>query len=117
MPESTVVGTVAVTVKSSDADIEENNDVAYAITAGNTDGAFGIDPETGEISVDVALSTLETDVYTLTVEAVDFGEAPVIMPKGSASQCGKPVTGQQCIYTKPKKEDPREDHVLKLNIV
>ena len=59
-----VVGTVSATDPEGDA-------VTYAITAGNTGGAFAIDSGTGEITVAAALDHETTDEYTLTVEAED----------------------------------------------
>ena len=42
--------------------------VTYTITAGNTDDAFAIDPDSGAITVDAAL---DSGSYTLTVQAAD----------------------------------------------
>lgn len=60
---STVVGTVI----ASDPD----STLAYSITAGNTGGAFAIDPASGQITVasSSALDRETTPTYTLTVRA------------------------------------------------
>ena len=59
------VGTVSAT------DQDEDDEVSYAIRAGNTGTAFAIDEETGAITVNVALDHETEDEYTLTVEADD----------------------------------------------
>ena len=59
------VGSVSAT------DPDEDDEVSYAITAGNTGSAFAIDDETGDITVAAALDHETTDEYTLTVEAED----------------------------------------------
>ncbi len=60
-----VVGTVSAT------DPDEDDEVSYAITAGNTGNAFDIDDETGDITVAVALDHETAATYSLTVEADD----------------------------------------------
>ncbi|MBB5207982.1 beta strand repeat-containing protein [Chiayiivirga flava] len=51
-----------------------NNTLTYAITGGNTDGAFQIDAATGQISVaNSAAVTSATPVFTLSVEVTDGG--------------------------------------------
>ena len=63
--DGTVVGTVSATDLEGDA-------VTYAITDGDPDGLFAIDPDTGEITVaDSALVT--GGPFSLTVEATDSG--------------------------------------------
>ena len=47
--ENSAAGTVVGTVVASDVDAGQS--LTYAITAGNTSGAFAIDPGTGEITV------------------------------------------------------------------
>ena len=59
------VGTVSAT------DPDEDDEVSYAITAGNGDGKFNIGDGTGEITVAASLDHETADEYTLTVEASD----------------------------------------------
>ena len=59
------VGTVSAT------DPDDDDEVSYAITAGDGDGKFTIGEETGEITVAAALDHETADEYTLTVEADD----------------------------------------------
>ena len=59
------VGTVSAT------DPDEDDEVSYAITAGNVGTAFDIDEETGEITVNAVLDHETEDEYSLTVEAED----------------------------------------------
>ena len=59
------VGTVTAT------DPDEDDEVSYAITAGNGDGKFNIDDGTGAITVAASLDHETVDAYTLTVEAND----------------------------------------------
>jgi len=63
----TSVGTVSVTDPDSD------DSLAYAIVAGNTSGAFTIDPATGAITVanSTALDFETNPVFTLTVQATN----------------------------------------------
>ncbi|MFO7905365.1 MAG: DUF4347 domain-containing protein [Pirellulaceae bacterium] len=75
-PNATVVGTVS-------ASDPEDGTMHYAITAGNTDGAFTIDPTTGQITVanSAALDYETTPTFNLTVAAIDdqgaYGTATV----------------------------------------
>ena len=59
------VGTVSAT------DPDDDDEVSYAITAGNGEGRFTIGEETGAITVAATLDHESTDEYTLTVEADD----------------------------------------------
>ena len=64
-----VVGAVTTTDVNKDDTIGN-----FAITAGNTDGVFAIDPVTGRITVAAAvLNHSSTPAYTLTVQAGDDG--------------------------------------------
>ncbi|MBL1264479.1 tandem-95 repeat protein [Methylomicrobium sp. RS1] len=67
---SSIVGTVA----ASDVDLPAQT-LTYAITAGNTGGAFAIDPSSGQITVadGSALDFETTPSFLLTVEATDNG--------------------------------------------
>ncbi len=59
------VGTVSAT------DPDADDEVSYAITAGNGDGKFSIGDGTGEITLAATLDHETADTYTLTVEASD----------------------------------------------
>ncbi len=64
---SVVVGSV------SASDVDDGQAKSYAITGGNDDGRFSIDPDTGEITVVNALDHEFSDTYNLTVEVTDDG--------------------------------------------
>jgi hypothetical protein len=66
-PASTAVGTVA----STDADAGDT--AAYALGAGNTGGAFAIDPATGAITVANAAALTAGATFDLTVTVQDAG--------------------------------------------
>jgi hypothetical protein len=72
-PAATVVGAVA----ASDADAGQT--LGYAIVGGNTDGAFAIDPASGEITVanPAAINFEVNPTFGLTVQVSDDG-APVL---------------------------------------
>jgi len=69
--ESAIVGQDVGTVTFTDPDAGQTH--SYAITAGNTGGAFAIDPATGEITVAATIDFETTPSYTLTVEVTDDG--------------------------------------------
>jgi hypothetical protein len=64
--KDTIIGQVAATDRDGD-------NLTYSITTGNSSGAFGIDPNTGKITVvDSSRIDFETnDSHTLTVQATD----------------------------------------------
>ncbi len=68
--ENSANATVVGSVSASDPETDPMN---YAITAGNTDGAFTIDAITGQITVanSAVLDFETTPVFTLTVAAID----------------------------------------------
>lgn len=66
--EDAAIGTVVGTVEATDPD---GDAFTFAITGGNTDGAFAIDPDTGEITVAAALDYETKASYGLTVSATD----------------------------------------------
>ena len=66
-PLATVVGSV------SASDPDATDVLGYAITAGNADSKFAIDPLTGEITVAGALDFETTPQYVLTVTVTDNG--------------------------------------------
>lgn len=69
-------GTVVGTVSASDSDLSAPNDtLTFGIDSGNTDGAFAIDPATGEITVanSAALDFSNGSSFTLQVRVTDAG--------------------------------------------
>ncbi|MFZ6026726.1 MAG: cadherin domain-containing protein [Chloroflexota bacterium] len=75
--ENSANGTVVGTVTATDPDAGQT--LAFAITAGNTSGAFAINASTGQISVANvnALNYEVTPIFNLTVQATDNG-APAL---------------------------------------
>lgn len=80
LPENSASGTLAGTLAWNDV---EDGAVTFAITAGNTGGAFAVDGS-GQITVAsrAALDFETTPTFTLTVEATDDGAPPA---SGSAA--------------------------------
>jgi len=78
--EDAAVGTVVGTVSFTDPDAGQSH--TFAITAGNTGGAFAIGAASGEITVAAPLDFETLAAYSLTVEVTDDG-APVL--SGSAT--------------------------------
>ena len=75
--ENSPIGTVVGTVVASDPDAGQT--LTYAITAGNTNGAFAISASTGQLTV-ANISALDfeaTPTFSLTVQATDNG-SPVL---------------------------------------
>lgn len=72
LPELSLPGTLVGTVAATDPD---GDTLTYAITAGNTDGAFAMHPVTGRITVanPTALDFETRPTFTLTVRARDPG--------------------------------------------
>jgi uncharacterized delta-60 repeat protein len=68
----TLVGAV---VTASDPDAGQT--LSYAITAGNTGGAFAIDPSTGQLTVAAALDFEAIPTFTLTVQVTDNAPTPL----------------------------------------
>lgn len=69
--EDVSVGTPVATVSGSDPDAGDS--LSYAITGGNTGGAFAINSSTGEITTATALDYETTNSYSLIVTATDGG--------------------------------------------
>ena len=69
--EDATIGTSVGTVSASDPDASDT--LTYAITAGNTGGAFTIDSGTGAISIAASLDHETTASYALTVTVTDNG--------------------------------------------
>lgn len=69
--EDAAIGTSVTTVTSTDPDAGDSR--TYAITAGNTGGAFAIDSNTGEVTTATALDYETVSSYSLTVTVTDGG--------------------------------------------
>ncbi len=83
LPENSPAATVVGTVSTSDQDVPTQA-LSYAITAGNTAGAFTIGPATGQITVaNASALDFETNPsFSLTVQVTDNGSPPL---SGSAT--------------------------------
>jgi VCBS repeat-containing protein len=77
LPENSPNGTVVATVQASDPDAGQT--LSYSIVAGNTGGAFAINPATGEVTVanSAALNFEVTRTFVLTVQVIDNGNPPL----------------------------------------
>ncbi|KAJ6666039.1 hypothetical protein lerEdw1_000943 [Lerista edwardsae] len=65
------VGSTVLTVSANDEDEGTNAKLRYQITAGNTGGVFGVEPETGVIFIAQPLDYEETQLYELHFLASD----------------------------------------------
>ncbi|XP_078579310.1 cadherin-23-like isoform X3 [Branchiostoma floridae x Branchiostoma japonicum] len=75
IPENITDTEIVVQVNATDEDSTTNGDILYAITGGNTDNAFIIDPQSGIIQRGVVPLDRETlDGYVLTVDAYNGGK-------------------------------------------
>jgi len=70
--ENSDPGTMVGTVSASDPDVGDTR--TYAITGGNTGGAFAINSNTGQITVAGTLNHAITPFYDLTVTVTDSGQ-------------------------------------------
>ncbi|KAJ8919347.1 hypothetical protein NQ315_003931 [Exocentrus adspersus] len=70
--ESTPVNERFFALAASDADLDLNGRISYAITEGNNEGKFGVFPD-GFLYVRKALDREDKDYYSLTVMASDSG--------------------------------------------
>jgi putative intracellular protease/amidase len=77
LDENTPAGAAVGAVSASDADVGQN--LSYAIVAGNDAGAFSIDNDTGEITVNnpAVLDYEVNPVFQLTIAVHDDAEAPL----------------------------------------
>ncbi|KAJ8338471.1 hypothetical protein SKAU_G00374370 [Synaphobranchus kaupii] len=66
-------GTEVLQTKALDKDKGSNAEIIYSFHSGNTDDAFSIDPQTGNIKVAKPLDALPQEQYHLTVKATDQG--------------------------------------------
>lgn len=75
--EGAIIGTKVKTVKAVDKDVRPlNNQFSYSIIGGNTDQAFKIDPQTGDIETARGLDRETIPMYTLVIGGIDTGVPP-----------------------------------------
>jgi protocadherin Fat 4 len=75
--EGASVGTKVTTVKAVDKDVRpQNNQFSYSIIGGNTEQAFKIDPQSGEIETARVLDRETIPIYSLVVGGIDTGLPP-----------------------------------------
>lgn len=75
--EGATIGTKVITVKAVDKDVRPlNNQFSYSIIGGNTDQAFKVDPQTGDIETARQLDRETIPMYTLTLGGIDTGLPP-----------------------------------------
>ena len=73
VPENAGIGSIVFTVEAQDSDIDQNANLTYAITNGNTGSHFEIGSISGEISVAMELDFETISSYTLTISVSDNG--------------------------------------------
>ncbi|CAH1779064.1 unnamed protein product [Owenia fusiformis] len=71
IPETTVIGTSLLTVRAADSEPDNVQYHQYAITGGNTNQAFGVVPNTGDIYVRGKLDYATTQSYNLAYRVFD----------------------------------------------
>lgn len=75
--EGAAVGTKVISVKAIDKDVRpQNNQFSYSIIGGNTEQAFKIDPQSGQIETARILDRETIPVYSLIVGGIDTGSPP-----------------------------------------
>uniref|UniRef100_A0A9J7YAP4 FAT atypical cadherin 1b n=1 Tax=Cyprinus carpio carpio TaxID=630221 RepID=A0A9J7YAP4_CYPCA len=72
VPEDALVGRQILQVSATDADIQSNAEITYQLSGSGAE-SFTIDAKTGAVRTLVTLDREMTDVYNLTVRAVDGG--------------------------------------------
>ncbi|KYB29317.1 Fat-like cadherin-related tumor suppressor homolog [Tribolium castaneum] len=75
VPETAPVNTPLIRLKVTDADEGRNAQVFLEIVGGNEGGEFNINPETGMLYTAVPLDAESKQFYSLTVSAIDQGNA------------------------------------------
>ena len=102
LDENSAGGTVVGSVTATDP---EQGTLIYAITGGNTDGAFAIDASTGQITVanSAALDFETTPTFTLTVAAIDpqgaYGSAAITVNLNDLVENTPPTTSSISDFT------------------
>ena len=71
--EDTIVGSTVVTLSAVDRDEGKFGDVSYRIIAGNELNLFGIDSDTGELSLVYPLDFESVQTHRITISATDGG--------------------------------------------
>jgi len=71
LPEDTPVGSHVIKVLATDADIDQNAVIQYAIIPGSAKHVFAIDSATGDIKLTYPLDREQREVYVLFIEAND----------------------------------------------
>ena len=74
VPELSGIGTVVTTLLATDEDVGMNANLTYSIIAGDPEGNFIVDPQTGGVGVERALDFETVPSYSLTVLVSDHGE-------------------------------------------
>ncbi|RZC36743.1 Cadherin, Laminin G 1, EGF, and/or Amelogenin domain containing protein, partial [Asbolus verrucosus] len=75
--EGANIGTKVTAVKAVDKDVRpQNNQFSYSIIGGNTEQAFKIDPQSGQIETARLLDRETIPVYSLVVGGIDTGLPP-----------------------------------------
>lgn len=75
--EGANISTKVITVKAIDKDVRtQNNQFSYSIIGGNTEQAFKIDPQSGEIQTAKYLDRETIPIYSLVVGGIDTGIPP-----------------------------------------
>lgn len=75
VPETAPINTPLIRLKVTDADEGKNAQVFLEIVGGNEGGEFHINPETGMLYTAVLLDAEQKSFYSLTVSAIDQGNA------------------------------------------
>ncbi|KAJ0179077.1 hypothetical protein K1T71_004789 [Dendrolimus kikuchii] len=75
IPETAPPNTPVIRLKVSDRDEGRNARVYIEIVGGNEGGEFHVNPDTGVLYTDVSLDAEDKAFYTLTVSAIDQGNA------------------------------------------
>ena len=73
VPESSGMGAPVVTVEATDGDVGVNANLTYSIIAGDPEGKFKIDPQTGDVTVREGLDYETIPAYSLTILVSDQG--------------------------------------------
>ncbi|XP_015586979.1 fat-like cadherin-related tumor suppressor homolog isoform X2 [Cephus cinctus] len=79
--ESIPLGTILVRLRARDRDLGYNGKLVFGISAGDRDSVFGLDPDTGDLSIIGYLDRERENEYFLNVSVYDLGK-----PQKSASR-------------------------------
>ncbi len=82
--EDVAVNSLVTKFEATDKDIGVNAEVTFEIVSGNTDNAFAVDANTGELKVNKALDREQTASYQLVVRAQDKGQPSMRSTKSFA---------------------------------